>query len=152
MLQAQARPQTVSSTIRLRSVVTKSPLGLLPRQFEMTYQSVEIDGSSFYRDGQDVVVAQLAEALRLADLRGKQELFIANIAPWIRVGQDDTGKVPIIQDRIETRLRAACERLQREMPVCRLDLNRGEFGIRCYLGKNRPTDYIHEEDLFSDSR
>ena len=111
-----------------------------------------MDGRNLWREPQDVAVAQLAEALRLADLRGKSELYICNIAPWIKVGQADTGQVPIIQDKILRYLQAASQQLDRDVPACRLDLRHGEFGIRCYLGRMKPTDHVYEEDLFSDSR
>ena len=129
-----------------------SALAQLPRLLAMTYSTVTMDGRNLWREHADVAVAQLSEALRLADLRGKQELLIENITPWIEVGQPETGRVPVIQKRIERHLAAACRRIGRDEAVCRLDLNRGIFSIRCYLGRMKPTDYVYEEDLISDSR
>ena len=157
MIQAEvfspATPRAVNpTTVPTPRMDKTSTANVAARMFEMTYQAVEMDGRNLWREKRAAAVSQLVEAVRLADLRGKAELYICDITPWIKVGQADTGQVPIIQDRIQENLRIACEQIGREMPVCRLDLRRGEFGIRCYLGKNRPVDFIHAEDLISDSR
>ncbi len=156
MLSAHTRPaQDSTRTARhalLPDTGPKSVCAVMPLAFEITYQAIEIDGRTLARDQADTVIARLGEALRIAQLRSKSELYIDNIAPEIRVGQSDTGQVPIIQDRILAHLRAACEEAGREMPTCRLDLRHGHFGIRCYLGRAKPTDYVYEQDLFSDNR
>ncbi len=128
------------------------PASLASNLFSITYMAVEMDGRNLWKERAEVAVAQLCEAIRLADLRGKSELLIEDIAPWIGVGQADTRRVPVIQERIERHLEAACRELGHDMPVCRLDLNRNRFALRCYLGRMKPTDYLHPEDLFSDNR
>jgi hypothetical protein len=156
MLQAEVlSPMTTKSASFASILPTKGHEDssvVSPQLFELTYQAVEMDARDLWREKQDIVVAQLVEAVRLAELRGKQELYLCNITPWIKVGQADTGQVPIIQDKILDHLRLACEKLEREMPVTRLDLRQGEFGVRCYLGRMKPTDHVYEEDWLSDSR
>ncbi len=123
-----------------------------PRLLGMNYSAVEMDGRNLLREQDNVVVAQLCEAMRLADLRGKEELLIENITPWVKVGRTDTSKVPVVQDKIERLIQAACRQIGRASPVCRLDLRHGIFNIRCYLGRTRPSDFVHDEDMLSDSR
>jgi len=128
--------------------------GLQPpvRLIEMTFRTVELDGRNLWREPENVAVGQLAESVRLADLRTKSELYIRNIAPWISVGQEESYQVPILQSKIQGYLAQACKKLRRPEPACRLDLSRGEYGIRCYLGRIKPTDHVYTQDLVSDSR
>ncbi len=118
----------------------------------ITYSAVEMDGQNLWREQAQVAYRQFGEAIRLAELRGKSELLICNIAPWIKIGIDDTSQVPEIEHHILEILAAACQFLGRQMPECRLDLRHGEFGIRCYMGRDMPSDHIFEEDWLSDSR
>lgn len=120
--------------------------------FHSTPHAMYMDGRHLTREDHDVALGQLQEAIRLAELRGKSELLISNIAPWARPGESDLSRVPEMQERIEDILAEACARLGREMPETRLSLHFGEFHIRCYMGRERPTDHIHEEDWLSDSR
>jgi len=122
------------------------------RLIEMSFRAVELDGRNLWREPEDVAVGQLAEAIRLADLRGKPELKINNITPWIAVGNLESRQIPIIQKKIEHRLASACKQIRRPVPDSRLDLTHGVYGIRCYLGRTKPTDHVHDEDLLSDSR
>ena len=94
----------------------------------------------------------MVEAVRLADLRAKPELKINNISPWIAVGSDASCQVPILQKKIQNYLAQACKTLKRAVPECRLDLSHGAYGIRCYLGRTKPTDHVFDEDFVSDSR
>ncbi len=119
---------------------------------KVSFRTVELDGQNLWREPEDVVVGQLAEAIRLADRRDMTELKINNIAPWIAVGDADSCQVPILQKKIQQKLEIACERVKRPMPECRLDLSHGDYGIRCYLGRIKPTDHVYEEDFVSDSR
>jgi len=120
--------------------------------FDMTFQAVEMDGSNLWRESEEVLVGQLVEAVRLADLRQKSELNINNITPWVKIGEQQTGQVANVQKNIQTALVVACNKLNRVAPECRLNLYRGEFGIRAYMGRGKPTDFVFEEDLISDSR
>lgn len=116
------------------------------------FKSIELNGHNLWRDPENVAIGQLAEAIRLADQHQRSELNINNITPWIKIGREETAQVPIIQDKIQRHLNAACIKLQRAIPECRLDLSQGEFGIRCYMGRFKPSDHIFEEDMVSDSR
>lgn len=120
--------------------------------FHTTPHALCMDGCHLAREDHAVALGLLQEAIRLAELRGKSELLIGNIAPWARPGESDLSRVPEMQSRIEEILAEACARLGREMPQTRLSLHFGEFHIRCYLGREKPTDHIHEEDWLSDSR
>lgn len=122
------------------------------RLIEVRFRSVELDGRNLWREPAEVAIGQLAEAVRLADLRGKSELMINNITPWIAVGHADSCKIPVIKRNIQTCLYKACKKTNRPVPECRLDLTRGEYSIRCYLGRTKPTDHVYDEDLVSDSR
>ncbi|MEE9428543.1 MAG: hypothetical protein V3V25_10390 [Paracoccaceae bacterium] len=142
---------TAAAIVRKKSGNKGTP-SIQGRLIEMSFRSVEMDGCNLWREPDDVAVGQLAEALRLADLHGKSELKINNITPWIAVGHVDSCRVPTYQRKIQGYLELACEKLKRQVPECRLDLSRGEYGIRCYLGRVRPTDHVYDEDLVSDSR
>ncbi|HHS89516.1 MAG TPA: hypothetical protein ENJ26_04030 [Rhodobacteraceae bacterium] len=156
MLQAEALTPTpthaFSSGETRHSPNAALSVALAPRLLSMNYMAVEMDGRNLLRGPEDVAVAQFCEALRLADLRGKEELLVENIAPWVKVGHTDTSRVPIVQDKIERYIAAACRKIGRDIPVCRLDLRHGVFNIRCYLGRMKPSDFVHDEDLISDSR
>lgn len=123
-----------------------------PKKFRVAFQSIEFDGRGLWHEKEETAISQLAEALSVADSRSKSELNINDITPWILIGEDETRQVPIIQQDIQRYLVSACARLGRDVPASRLDLHRGEFAIRCYLGRIKPTDHIYEEDLISDSR
>lgn len=123
-----------------------------PRMFEVTFSAVEMDGQNLWREQAKIAFGQFGEAIRLAEIRGKSELLICNIAPWIKIGIDDTSQVTEVENHILEILSAACQFLGRRMPECRLDLRHGEFGIRCYMGRDKPSDHLFEEDLLSDSR
>ncbi len=122
------------------------------RLIEISFRSVELDGRNLWREPADVVVGQLAEAVRLADLHDMVELNINNITPWIAVGDADSCQVPILQKKLMQKLKLACERIKRPMPASRLNLSHGEYSIRCYLGRFKPTDHVYDEDFLSDSR
>lgn len=141
-----------SGAVIKNSAGKKGATSAQTRLIDISYRAVELDGQNLWREPEDVAVGQLAEAVRLADLRGKPELKINNITPWIAVGHIDSCQVPILQKKIERKLAKACEQVKRPMPECRLDLSRGEYGIRVYLGRVRPTDHVYDEDLISDSR
>ncbi len=141
---------TEHGTTEPQPLVNKGPAAA--QMFELGFQSIEMDAANLCSVPEDVAIGQLAEAIHLADQRAKPELNINNIAPWINVGQKEAAQVPIIQDKIQQQLAAACLKLKRAIPECRLDLRQGEFGIRCYMGRFKPTDHIFEEDLISDSR
>ena len=57
-----------------------------------------------------------------------------------------------IETQILDILADVCTKLGHEMPVCRLALQNGEFSIRCYLGRDKPTDHVFGEDWLSDTR
>lgn len=156
MLQAQAQTPvyTVPAAVRALPSATQPAKRVAAHVsfLEIKFRSIDVDGTNLWREHHDVAIGQLAEALRQADLHGKPELNIDNISPQISVGDADTAQIPIIQRKIERFLAAASKKLNREMPVCRLDLHNGQFGIRCYLGRMKPTDFIFGEDLMSDSR
>ncbi|PHQ97532.1 MAG: hypothetical protein COB40_04330 [Marinosulfonomonas sp.] len=155
MIHAEAVSPINATTFPVGSIqkpVKPTGTATCTKKFKVAFQSVEFDGRGLWHEEDPVAVSQLAEALRSAASRGKSELNINNITPWIIVGEDETRQVPIIQQNIQRNLAAACEKLGREVPETRLDLQRGEFAIRCYLGRIKPTDHIYAEDLISDSR
>ena len=123
-----------------------------PRLFEVTFGGVEMDGQNLWQEQAEVAFGQFCEAIRLAELRGKSELLICNITPWIKIGVDDTSQVCETERHILEILTTACQFLGRKIPECRLDLRNGEFGIRCYLEREMPSDHVFDEDWFSDSR
>ncbi|MBV1869132.1 MAG: hypothetical protein KUG69_14705 [Marinosulfonomonas sp.] len=120
--------------------------------FTVTYCAVEMDGSSLALETSERAVAQLVEAVRLAELRGKNELLIINIAPWLQAGANEATEVALQQENFEEAMEKVCLRLKRGMPEIRLSRRAGEFDLRCYLGVEKPTDHIYEDDWISDSR
>ncbi len=155
MIQAEAvspNDATIISAGSFQEPVKPTRVTAALKKFKVAYQSIEFDGCGLWHEQDQVAVNQLAEALRVAEAHGKFELNINNFTPWIKIGEDETKQVPIIQQDIQRNLATACEKLGRDIPESRLDLQRGEFAIRCYLGRTKPTDHIYEEDLISDSR
>jgi len=140
------------------SVIGLEPKRLPPTQkspepiFETTPRAIRMDGSHLSRELHEVAVGQMVEALRMAEFRKRSELLICNIAPWVKVGKSDVTRVPETQDRVMQILSDACDYLGRDIPEARLTLHFGEFDIRCYLGREKPTDHVYEEDWISDSR
>jgi|GEM_PF-3258093 len=120
--------------------------------FTVTYSAVVMDGSNMWRESCELAVAHVMEAVRLTELRGKNELLITNITPWVEVGADDATEITLQQEKFEEALKKVCQRLKRDMPEIRLSLRAGEFDLRCYLGTEKPTDHIYEDDWVSDSR
>ena len=100
----------------------------------------------------EVAFGQLMEGIRLAELRGKTEMVICNIALDTIAGERDATIVVEAQEEIEDIIEDVSKRLGREMPECRLTLRTGEFDIRCYLGREKPSDFVFEDDMMSDSR
>ncbi len=126
--------------------------GAMPEKLSISFSAIEIEGADMCHDPKEVSVARIAEAMRLARVHGKEELMIADITPEIHTDQPDACQVPLIKKEIEAFLQAACTDDGFEMPECRLDLHGGQFGLRCYLGRTKPTDFIFAEDRLSDSR
>ncbi|MFV2002059.1 MAG: hypothetical protein ACC619_03675 [Paracoccaceae bacterium] len=156
MLQLEALSPTSPTTVPNGAMAL--PVGLIaaqtntPRMFEVGFSAVEMDGRNLWREPAEIAFGQLDEAVQLAQIRGKSELLICNITPWIKVGHDKTSQVPEIESHILEILAAVYQFRGQNMPPCRLDLQNGEFGIRCYLGRSVPTDHIFAEDQLSDSR
>ena len=124
----------------------------VPKSVSISFSAIEIDGSNFNFDPREVTIERLAIALRLAKMHGKQELMIENIAPAVHSPDKEASRVPLLKKEIESFLEVACSKSNGEMPECRLDLHNGSFGLRCYLGRMKPTDFIFAEDHLSDSR
>lgn len=139
--------QTMRETPAIRNRV--SPL---PKSVSISFSAIEIDGSNFNCDPKEVTIERLAIALRLAKMHGKQELMIENIAPAVHTSEAAGSRVPLLKKEIESYLEAACSKSNGDTPECRLDLHNGSFGLRCYLGRMKPTDFIFAEDHLSDSR
>ncbi len=154
MIQAERLPSPVASPRVGMPPPSARPAGHARgrKMFHTTPHALCMDGRHLARENHDVALAQLQEAIRLAELHGKSELLIGDIAPRARPGEGDPAQVPEVQGRIEEILAEACARLGREMPETRLSLHFGKFHIRCYLGREKPSDHIHEEDWLSDSR
>lgn len=123
-----------------------------PKSVSVSFSSIEIDGRHLQSDPKEVSVSRLSEAMRLAQLHNKEELMIANFAPGTNSGDDSAKNVPLVMREIQNMLAIACEGDMRGTPESRLDLHRGEYGLRCYLGRTKPTDFIFAEDRLSDSR
>lgn len=120
--------------------------------FEVTHSSVIMDGSNLWRETFESALSHVIEAIRLAELRRKTELLMSNVTPWVKIENDEITNVPETLERVEELLAKACTRLKREMPEIRLTLRGAEFDIRCYLGREKPSDHIFEDDWNSDSR
>lgn len=118
----------------------------------VTYSTVEIQGAHLCQDPKELALAQLAAAIRQAKAQDKSELMICDITPGIIPGQAAAARVPLVMKKIQSLLETACEKSMAARPECRLDLHHGQFGIRCYLGHTKPTDFTYEEDRLSDSR
>lgn len=118
----------------------------------ITHSTVCLNGKNICRQPTEVSLTQIVEAIRLAELRGKSELLLVNVTPWINISLGKITSVPETQSRIEELLRKACLRLKRDVPEVRLSLRGGEFDVRCYLGREKPTDFVFEDDWLSDSR
>jgi len=142
----------VPAAILQRTGGVNNPVPPAPGPMEVSFRSVEIEGRNLTHEPHEIVVDQLADAIRLADLRRKPELNINDITPLIEVGDADAAQVPIIQQNIQDKLMLACKKMKRPLPECRLDLSHGKFNIRCYLGRTKPSDHIFAHDLVSDSR
>lgn len=118
----------------------------------VTHSTVCLNGKNIWRQPLEVSLTQIIEAIRLADLRGKSELMLLDVTPWVNIGQGKITNVPETQIRIEELLSKACMRLKRDVPEVRLSLRGSEFDVRCYLGREKPTDHVFEDDWNSDSR
>lgn len=131
----------------------KSSSAVLPDpSFEITYSSVCMDGSNLWRESFDSALIHVIEAIRLAELRGKSELLMLDVTPWVKIQNGEISNVPETQERVEELLVKACARLRRDVPEIRLTLRGSKFDIRCYLGREKPSDHVFEDDWNSDSR
>lgn len=118
----------------------------------VTHSTICLNGKNICQQPTEVSLAQVIEAIRLAELRGKNELVLLNVTPWVNIMQGKITNVPETQIRIEELMNKACMRLKRDVPEVRLSLRGGEFDVRCYLGREKPTDHVFEDDWNSDSR
>ena len=92
------------------------------------------------------------EAIRLAELRGKSELLMSNVTPWVKINKGEIFNVPETQEVVEKLLVKVCARLKRDVPEVRLTLRGSEFDIRCYLGREKPCIWLFSKQSrrFSD--
>ena len=112
---------------------------------ELATFAVQMDGSNLWREHEEISLHHMIEAVRLAQRNGKSELLIYNITPWFRIGEGDVTQVTEIQNKIVAQLTDACRRIGQDLPETRLSLRNGEFDVRCYLGREKPTDYYFED-------
>jgi hypothetical protein len=135
-----------------------TPLGeaapaVLPEPtFEVTHSSVRMDGRNLWREPFASALDHVIEAIRVAELRGKSELLMSDVTPWVKIVKGEISNVPETQKHVEELISRACARLKRDIPEIRLTLRGGEFDIRCYLGREKPSDHVFEDDWNSDSR
>lgn len=129
-----------------------TPAVLPEPKFEVTHSSVCMDGSNLWRESFDAALTHVIEAIRLAELRGKSELLMSDVTPWVKIDKGEISNVPETQERVEELVAKACARLKRDVPEIRLTLRGSEFDIRCYLGREKPSDHVFEDDWNSDSR
>lgn len=122
------------------------------QNLRVTHSTVSLNGKNLWREPVETALSQIIEAIRLAELRGKSEMMLLNVTPWVNIGDGEITNVLETQTRVEELLAKACARLKRDVPEIRLSLRGGEFDIRCYLGREKPTDHIFEDDWVSDSR
>lgn len=143
---------SVPPSALLTTLGNASPAVLPKPGFEVTHASIWMDGSNLWRESTEAAVSQIIEAIRLAELRGKSDLLMSNVTPWVKINKGEIFNVPETQERVEKLLVKACARLKREVPEIRLTLRGSEFDIRCYLGREKPSDHVFEDDWNSDYR
>ena len=83
----------------------------------------------------------LSRMISLCTETGKDEVVIENIVPSFKVGRDDPGQILSVQDEIVALFSEAMMGADGELPEFRLGLRRGEFEVRFYMGRTRPTDF-----------
>ena len=110
---------------------------------KVTWSSVELAGAELADEPFDFAVSQVVEALRLAKSNDKEELIIANIAPFAMVGSAEVSEVQASLEKVVTE---AFDRLGDERPEIRLSLRGSEYDLRCYLGRIKPTDYVFDAE------
>lgn len=117
----------------------------------VTVSKVLLSGSEILTLERGDALQAVSEAVRLADIRGRDELTIESFAT-VEGGEIDQQNVNDLQDALEDLVAAACDQMAREFPVTRLTRHATGFDLRCYMGGEKPTDYVHIEDWISDSR
>jgi len=143
---------SIPPSVMLSSPRDLSPVVLPEPSFEVTHSSVRMDASNMWRESTYSALSQIIEAIRLAELRGKSEMLMSNVTPWVKINKGEIFNVPETLERVEELLVKACARLKRDVPEIRLTLRGSEFDIRCYLGREKPSDHVFEDDWNSDSR
>lgn len=149
---ATATISTVPPTAFVSMPRPDLPVAMPEPAYEVTHSAICMDGSNLWREPTDTALVHVIEAIRLAELRGKSELVMLNITPWIKIRSGEITNVPETQELLEGLLTRACNRLKCDMPEIRLTLRGGEFDLRCYLGREKPSDHVFEDDWTSDSR
>lgn len=92
------------------------------------------------------IISGFVQAITRCQQTRKEELVLRDIAPESRIGRDDPSQVVEIHDRITGLFSEAVNSLMRDIPQVRLNLNRGQFDMRFYIGREIPRDCIYDEE------
>jgi len=109
----------------------------------VSWSCVELQGPDLTDCDYDIAVSLVVEAFKAAKAHDKDELLISNIAPDAPVGSPE---VTEFQIGVEELVTEAVARLGRELPEMRLSLGAAKYDLRCYLGRNKPTDHLFDQE------
>lgn len=111
-----------------------------------TLSAVSVDWALLRDSSRRVALSFFVRAIKFCQESQKEEFVVANIVPWIRVGRDNPSAVMQAQNDIVAIFMEAIAGRRRDIPEFRLNLRRGEFDVRFYLGKEKPTDCHFDDD------
>jgi hypothetical protein len=119
---------------------------LLSSLIEKTIYEVSVGWSQFWTYSNGCLGGAFSELIEYCRETGKDELLIRNIAPASKVGPNDTATVLAVQKAIVAFVCDTITKCGMDKPESRLALRQGQFDIRFYLGKQKPTNFLCEED------
>lgn len=110
---------------------------------KLTWSAVEVEGASLTNAASEAGIAHAIDALAMARDNSREEVIVTNIASGVAVG---TAEVSELHQKCDRIMAKAAARLGQEAPEMRLSLRGGEYDLRCYVGRTRPTDFSFDSD------
>ena len=114
--------------------------------FEETLNAISFDWIQLNNASHQDMIAAFVQATTYCLEKNKEELVLRDIAPNSQIDHDNPSKIVEVHDRLTRMFGEAFTSLDRDIPEVRLNLNRGQFDLRFYMGKDIPRDYSYDDD------
>lgn len=111
-----------------------------------TLHTISLDWAQLSNSTHQDVISGFVQAIIYCRNTQKEELVLRDIAPASKIGRDDPSQVVALYDQILHMFTEAFFLAGRDVPEVRLNLNRGQFDLRFYMGREIPRDCSYEDE------